>query len=127
MNLTDIALVAGGGAVGAVARFQVSWVATALLGTRFPFGTLIANVAGCLLLGALAALSVSTHHISPAARLALGTGFLGAFTTFSTFSYEAVLLLQGGEAGKALGYVGGSVLAGIALVVVGLGVGRAIG
>jgi CrcB protein len=91
-------LVASGGALGALARFVLSrWVGL-LVETRFPLGTFVINVSGCFLLGLLGALV--TDRVVPngdSLRLALGIGFLGAFTTFSTFELETHALLEDGS------------------------------
>lgn len=86
MSVRDVMLVASGGAIGAVARWGVSLLCNETLGSRFPWGTLAVNVAGCFALGWL----MHSISISEAAKLAVGTGFLGAFTTFSTFGVQTV-------------------------------------
>ena len=118
--------VALGGALGALARWGTSGWIHARTGLQFPWGTLGVNLLGALLLGI--SYGVFEHvQLPPAARSFLTLGFLGAFTTFSTFSYEAVLLLQRGETSRAVGYVGGSVIAGLLAVVLGLAIGRSFG
>jgi CrcB protein len=114
--LTWIAL---GGALGALARYGLSgWVQGGAAGT-FPWGTMVVNVLGCFLLGfAFRLLQLST--LPPALRAAVTVGFLGAFTTFSTFSLEAVGLLQEERWARAAGYVGGSVALGFAALVLGI-------
>ena len=82
------------GALGAMLRYGVAlWIPPG----RIPWGTLAVNVVGSFLLGLLVALSLEGHLVPRAWRLPLTTGFLGAFTTFSTFSVETVRLLQQGE------------------------------
>lgn len=82
------------GAAGSGARYALSgWIFTAL-GTGFPYGTLAANVIGSFLLGAIMHVALVTGWISPALRLALTTGFLGGFTTYSTFNYETLRYFQ---------------------------------
>ena len=89
--------IAIGGGLGSVARFVVSREMGNWLGSYLPYGTLTVNVAGSLALGWFAAVFIDRPEISSALRLGLTVGFLGAFTTFSTFSYESVqLLLNGG-------------------------------
>ena len=83
--------------MGALARHGVSTAAAAAFGPRFPFGTLIVNVAGSFVMGWLFALFAVRMHVAPEMRLIVMTGFLGAFTTFSTFSAETLALLQAGR------------------------------
>lgn len=90
--------IACGGAIGACLRYFLSHESIKLLGKGFPFGTLIVNVLGSFALGCLYVWIEQEHReISQALRLFVGVGLLGALTTFSTFSYETVLLLQHGE------------------------------
>ena len=91
-------LVGAGGFIGANARFVIARVLGAAVGTSFPLGTFVVNMSGCFLLGMLGALlSRSVVPDSDALRLALGVGFLGAFTTFSTFSMETHALFEDGS------------------------------
>ena len=90
-----------GGAVGTGARHVVSEWAPRVFGTSFPYGTLAVNVIGSLLIAALMYLANETSSLPPTLRLALTTGVLGGFTTYSTFSYETLKYLQAGEPGKA--------------------------
>jgi CrcB protein len=104
------AAVAIGGAVGSVARFALgSFIQTRVSGP-FPVGTLVINVSGSLLLGFLAQFGLDTTSLSPEMKLLLTTGFCGGFTTFSTFSYETVKLIENGEYADAGAYVGLSVV-----------------
>lgn len=93
--------IAAGGAVGAVLRFWLTNGVHALLNTRFPYGTLVVNVLGCLAMGFLSVVMLE-RFVSVEWRAALLTGLLGAFTTFSTFSLETLNLLNQGESTKAL-------------------------
>lgn len=89
--MTNILLVMAGGGLGALSRYAVGLLAVRMLGHRFPWGTLLVNLAGCFLIGlafALAARGNSLMH--PAQRLFFITGFLGALTTFSTYALETV-------------------------------------
>lgn len=111
--------VAVGGAAGAVARYGLSGWIHGRTELQFPWGTLVVNVLGSLLIGfALAYLDAA--RITPEVRALITVGLLGGFTTFSTFSYESVALLQAGAWPKAALYVGGSVLVGIGAVYAGL-------
>lgn len=90
-----------GASLGAVARWQLSlWLNTGV--TWLPLGTLAANLVGGYLIGVLVGVFNALPHLDPVWRLGLVTGFLGALTTFSTFSAETVLLLQGERFGQAL-------------------------
>jgi CrcB protein len=97
-SLMPFLLVGVGGFVGANARFVVARVVGALFETRFPLGTFIINISGSFLLGVLG--TIVAQKVSPnseAMRLALGVGFLGGFTTFSTFEFETHALLDDGS------------------------------
>jgi len=113
-------VVAIGGALGAVSRYLVSgWVQDAV-GATFPWGTMAVNVVGSLVLGF--ALVWLQTDVSVETRQFVALGFLASFTTFSTFSYEAIALLRAGDWWRAGGYVTGSVL----LAIVAVGVGMAL-
>ncbi len=85
-----------GGAAGTGARYLISGWALAVLGTSFPWGTLAVNVIGSFLIGAIMHVGLTTQLISPGLRLALTTGVLGGFTTYSAFNYETLKYLQDG-------------------------------
>lgn len=93
--------VAMGGAVGASMRYLIVQISTNLLGKGFPFGTLAVNVLGSFLLGILYAFMQQDNGENAGLRSLIGIGLLGAFTTFSTFSLDTVLLIQHGEVMKA--------------------------
>lgn len=112
-----------GGAAGAVARHLVGGWAAARWGTTFPYGTLAINVVGSFLLGAVATLTTE-RFVAPEARLLIGVGFLGAFTTFSTFSYESLQLLSDGGFLPATLNLFGSLAAGLAAVWLGMVLAR---
>lgn len=114
--------VAAGGALGACARYGVSLVLPGVSG-GFPWATLAVNVLGCAVLGWLLA-DPSRFAASPDVRTFLGTGVCGALTTFSTFSVEAVVLVQRNEPGHAALYVASSLVVGFAAAAVGFWVGR---
>jgi len=100
--------VAGG--VGSVARYGMSLVCLAAFGPIFPAGTLAVNAVGCFLIAALVELAISTDRVSPLVRIALGTGLLGGFTTYSAFSHEAFTYLRDGALGLGFGYIAVTVL-----------------
>jgi CrcB protein len=115
-------LVAVGGALGAVSRHWLSGWVSDLTGGAFPWGTLAVNVLGSFLLGVLVVWLEYMVDSGPA-RALLAFGVLGAFTTFSTFSYEAAALIQNGEWTRAMGYMGGSLAMGLAGVFLGFAAG----
>jgi CrcB protein len=106
MHWISIAL---GGALGAVCRYWVSLSLLPVSSYKFPFATLSVNVAGSLLMGVLYVLIVEKGGLPDQARHILMVGFLGAFTTFSTFSLDAITLWQNGAQLMALIYVVSSV------------------
>jgi CrcB protein len=112
--------IGSGGFLGANARYGVGlWVA-AQWGTGFPWGTLLINVVGSYVLGFYLTLVTERFVGSPTTRIFLATGFLGAFTTFSTFSYETVHLFATGSAAPALEYVTGSLILGLGAAAAGV-------
>jgi fluoride exporter len=114
-----------GGVVGTLARYELGRWVHGWAGTGFPWGTFAINALGCVALGFLTRYA-ATASLSPEARGMLTVGFCGAFTTFSTFSYETVALLQDGEIGKAVAYSLGSVAIGITAMFAGLALAGAL-
>lgn len=117
-------VIALGGAAGTLLRFGVATGLTALLGRAFPYGTLAANVLGCFAMGVLYVLFLERMAVSPEMRAALLVGLLGAFTTFSTFSIETLLLVESGEHLRALLNIALSVMLCLAATWVGMVLGR---
>lgn len=101
--------VAVGGALGSVVRFLVSVAMQRSSGGLFPIGTLVINITGSFLLGFLMRYALGSSSITPEVQALLTTGFCGGYTTFSTFSYESVALIETGQYGRAGWYVGLSV------------------
>lgn len=99
--MNQVIAIAVGGAFGSVLRFWASSWTYARLGSGFPYGTLLVNVLGSLLMGLLYTLLVERSALDPIWRAGLLVGVLGGFTTFSAFSMETMNLLAGGEMGKA--------------------------
>jgi len=116
-----------GGAIGTGARYLLGGWAQRALGTAFPYGTLIINALGSFLIVVIMYLGIQRGVLSPSARLVLTTGVMGGFTTYSTFNYETIRLMQDGALGFAALNVAATVV--ICLLAGGLGVlvCRAIG
>jgi CrcB protein len=122
--LSQLIAIASGGAAGALMRFWVSGAVYALLGRAFPYGTLAVNVIGSLAMGVLYILFMERMSVSPEMRATLLVGFLGAFTTFSTFSLETVNLIEQGDLLKAALNMLVSVIACVAACWLGILIGR---
>ncbi|HUJ24433.1 MAG TPA: fluoride efflux transporter CrcB [Myxococcales bacterium] len=118
-RLRPIFLVALGGAFGAVARYGVATAFARRIGTEWPWGTLFINLTGSFLIAVLAA-RLSSDNL----RFLLPVGFVGAYTTFSTYEYETLRMMQDGEPVPALLYVAMSNLLGFAAVFLGDRVAR---
>ena len=116
-----------GAGIGGALRHGVNIAATKLFGFGFPYGTFIVNVLGSFVMGLLAGFFAYRAGIPQHVRLFLTTGILGGFTTFSTFSLDAALLIERHSLGLAAGYVVGSVAAGLAALFFGLAVFRSAG
>jgi fluoride exporter len=108
--------VALGAAFGAPLRYLVDRVIQTRHDTVFPWGTLTANLTGCLVLGFLVAAATA---LPPAVEATVGTGFCGALTTYSTFSYETLRLLEDGARFYAVAYLGASLVGGFGAVGIG--------
>jgi CrcB protein len=111
------------GAGGAVARFVLDRAVADRARGVFPWGTLVINVTGSLLLGLITGLALH-HGLSRSARIVLGTGFCGAYTTFSTFTFETVRLVEEGAGAEAVRNAAGTLAAGAVAAALGLAVTR---
>ncbi len=118
--MTQMLAIAAGGAIGALLRYWTSTAVHSRLGMAFPYGTLVVNVIGSLLMGFLYVWLIDRMAAGPALRAFLLIGVLGAFTTFSTFSMETLNLMEAGHPGKALANVLVSVI--VCVTAAGLGV-----
>jgi CrcB protein len=115
-----IALLVVFGAAGTLARYGLQGLVQHRTGTGFPSGTLVVNLLGCFLLGGIAEYGLTHLALPPEWRIGITVGFFGAFTTFSTFSWETVQLLRDGEWMRGSVYVLASVIGGIVAVVFGM-------
>lgn len=127
LSLPQILVIMLGGSLGALMRFVVSSSVTAKLGSNFPYGTLTVNVIGSFVMGFLAMFLVERMGLDPLLRLGIFVGFLGAFTTFSTFSMETLNLFEQGENLRALVNMFISVVLSVLAVWLGVLLGKQIG
>ena len=119
-------LIGIGGFAGAVTRYAVDGWVSARTAAAFPFGTLAVNLSGSLLIGILFAMTVERGVLSAELRGPLMIGFIGAYTTFSTLALESWRLAEDGSLLLATLNLGGSVVLGVAAVIAGLSIGRAL-
>jgi fluoride exporter len=125
--MDKVFLVAAGGAAGAVARYGVGVQATRLFGVAWPYGTLLVNVLGGLLMGLLVGILAARGAADPERiRLLLAVGVLGGFTTFSAYSLEIALMIERRAYGQAGAYAAGSVVLATTALFVGLFVARKV-
>ena len=118
--------IAFGSALGGVSRYLMGGLVQRIAGVGFPGGTLVVNVTGSFLLGLFLRYALETSTLSSELRAFLTVGFCGGYTTFSTFSYETVAMLEDGQWGRALFYVGLSLGLSVAAVLLGLFAARGI-
>lgn len=121
-----ILLVAIGGATGSVARYLTGLAMTRLLGPAFPWGTITVNIVGSFAIGLLTELVARKLAAPMEMRLLLVVGFLGGFTTFSSFSLDTLALVERGAGLAAFGYVAASVILSLAAAFGGLALGRSL-
>ena len=126
VSLAQISVIMLGGAFGAAARYLVTIKVTEKLGNSFPFGTLSVNVIGSFVMGLLAIFLVERFELEPLLKLGIFVGFLGAFTTFSTFSMDALSLFEQGQSLKALTYILSSVVLSVLAVWLGILLGKTL-
>jgi CrcB protein len=124
--MMKLVMLLGAGALGAFCRYALAGFVQRHASASFPYGTLAVNLAGCLFAGFL--LQVLERHITvtPEVRIALMVGFLGAFTTFSTYMVETAALLQGGEWTSASLNFAAHNVGGFAALLIGTALGRAL-
>ena len=125
-DLLKYVMVGIGGGLGSILRFWLGSYIGSKLGTRFPYGTLVINVTGSFLIGLVYALLIAKTTWSPNWRYLIPIGFIGGYTTFSSFEYETLRTLQDGQISLGLLYVGLSTCAGFVAVWGGVVTGRAI-
>ncbi|HMJ10032.1 MAG TPA: CrcB family protein [Polyangiaceae bacterium] len=117
-------LICVAGALGTGARYAIQTWAARAFGPAFPYGTLLVNVSGSFAMSALMQLALATELVPTTARLALAAGFLGGFTTYSSFNYETLSLVEHGFWGRALLNAGLTLFVCAGAGALGLGLGR---
>ena len=126
VGLQRYLLIAVGGAAGAMLRYWVGGEVAGKMGARFPWGTLVINLTACFVIGLV--LEYLNHHagVNPAWRFLIPIGFIGAYSTFSTFEYEIWMNVTTGAFWMALSYVVVSLVAGLIAVALGAWLGKAV-
>lgn len=124
--MTNLVLVAFGGAVGSVFRYLVGVWAVRLFGPSFPWGTFAVNVVGSFFIGLMVEMIARRFDASAEMRVFIVTGIIGGFTTWSSFTLDTMVLLERGAALSAFAYLAGSLVISFAAVFAGLALGRAM-
>jgi CrcB protein len=125
--LLNLLFVGLGGFIGASLRYATGlFVGRFITDAQFPYGTFVVNMVGCLLIGFIAGVTDSRELMNDTSRAFVFTGMLGAFTTFSTFSYETMGLLQNGQTSPALTNLGLQIVLGLLAVWVGIQLAKLI-
>ena len=125
-TLTKYMAVAAGGALGAMLRYYLGGTLLARAGAPFPTATFVINITGSFIIGFFLTLATERLHINPHWRLAVAVGFVGAYTTFSTFEYETARLVEDGDFLRALLNIILSVVVGFAAVWAGIAAARIV-
>ncbi len=118
--MNKVFLVGLGGCIGSIARYWLQGVTYRWTGSGFPYGTLLVNIVGCFFIGLIMTLSEERFLISPEVRVFIAIGILGGFTTFSSFSYETLTLINGANYFSALWNVLSSVTIGLTATLLGM-------
>jgi len=125
-NLQKYMLIAVGGALGSIARFWVGSTIAGRMGIKFPYGTLVVNLSACLVIGFTLTYMGKRADLNPAWRFLVPVGFIGAYSTFSTYEWETLSTLRSGAFVLAALYAGGSLILGLIAVWAGSMVGEAL-
>ena len=107
-------LIAFGGALGSVARYWVGSTIAGRAGIKFPYGTMVVNITACLVIGFTLTYMGKRADLNPAWRFLIPIGFIGAYSTFSTYEWDTLSTLRSGAFALAVLYAGGSVILGLA-------------
>jgi CrcB protein len=126
MTVKELALLAVAGAAGTLCRYAMGGLVHRWCSERFPWGTFVVNASGCLLFGVVWALAEERLVIRGSTRFIVLTGFMGAYTTFSTFAFETAEFMRQSQWWLAAGNAFGQLFVGVAFVLVGIILGRVI-
>jgi fluoride exporter len=126
VSLQKYLFVALGGALGSLARYWVGSAVGGRMGTRFPYGTFFINISACIIIGFVLTLMGSRTEVNPAWRFLIAIGFVGAYSTFSTFEWEIFSTLKAGAFLTGASYMVLSLLFGLAGVWSGMAIAKAI-
>ena len=124
--MREALMIALGGALGALSRYGLSSAVGRLLGNTFPYGTLVVNCVGSFIVGFFMQVCLTTTHIPPVFQMAMTIGFLGAFTTFSTFSYETTAFFKEGNWSPGVLNIAAHIAISIGLVLLGILVAKSV-
>ncbi len=116
MSLSKYMYIAVGGALGSIARFWVGSAVASRLGTKFPYGTFVINITACVIIGFSLTFLAKRTDLNPAWRFLVPIGFVGAYSTFSSYEWETVSTLRNGDFSMAALYAFGSLFLGLAAV-----------
>jgi CrcB protein len=119
-------LIAAGGALGSIARYWVGSTISGRMGTKFPYGTFVINITACILIGFSLTYLGKRVDLNPAWRFMIPVGFIGAFSTFSTYEWETLSTLRSGAFALAAVYAVGSLILGLASAWLGAALAEAI-
>ena len=125
--LSRFLLISIGAALGANARYFIGLWASGKFGVAFPYGTTIVNITGALMLGFVLELTTDRFFTSPEAKLLIATGFLGSYTTFSTYMIESITLMREGNMLLGVANIAGEAILGLLFAVLGMYIARIIG
>lgn len=118
--MKTILLIGSGGFLGSIARYGLQHLMHKIIPSVFPYGTLLVNIIGCFTIGLIYGSLGKSNWLTEDWKLFLAIGICGGFTTFSSFSYENIKLLQDGQAFQALLYIAASVVIGLAMTFLGM-------
>jgi len=116
MSLSKYMYIAVGGALGAMARFWIGSAVANRLGTKFPYGTFVINITACVIIGFSLTFLAKRTDLNPAWRFLVPIGFIGAYSTFSSYEWETVSTLRSGDFSMAALYAFGSLFLGLVAV-----------